>query len=239
MIPARANTVVGVAAAAWLMSGVTSPAPTAHLAAAGPHPTIERWLAQTDARPTSYRAHRRLSAANKRFDKSGWVDVITEFDRTRGFHYEIVGTGGSEYIRRKVLVPVLEREQRALASDEPERAAVTGANYTFGDPDTGDDGLVRISILPRRKEELLVAGAVVLSSDGDLLRLEGRLARNPSFWTRRVDVVRRYARINGVRVPIEVTSTAQVFVAGTSSFVMCYDYETVDGTAVDSRTSCS
>jgi hypothetical protein len=61
------------------------------------------------------------------------------------------------------------------------------------------------------------------------LRIEGKLSKTPSFWTRRVDVVRRYERKGGVRVPMSIESTAQVFIAGRSTFKMTFDYEIING----------
>jgi hypothetical protein len=44
-----------------------------------------------------------------------------------------------------------------------------------------------------------------------------------------VDIVRRYERVGGVRVPVEMSSTADVRIAGASSFVMTYDYTMING----------
>ena len=51
---------------------------------------------------------------------------------------------------------------------------------------------------------------------GDLLRVEGKLSKNPSFWTSLVNIVRRYARIGGVRVPVATETTAKVKFVGTA-----------------------
>ena len=86
---------------------------------------------------------------------------------------------------------------------------------------------------PRRKDVLLIHGSIFVDSgDADLLRVEGRLSKTPSFWTRRVEVIRRYQRINGVRVPISIESVAQVLLAGRSTFQMTYEYETINGERV-------
>ena len=43
---------------------------------------------------------------------------------------------------------------------------------------------------PRRKERILVSGSMSLQpSDGGLVRLQGRLAKSPSFWIKNVDIV--------------------------------------------------
>ena len=76
----------------------------------------------------------------------------------------------------------------------------------------------------------MIDGAVFITSDdADLVRVEGRMAKNPSFWTTRVNLVRRYDRIGGVRVPVRLDSTAQIRFAGESTLSMVYDYESVNG----------
>jgi hypothetical protein len=72
-----------------------------------------------------------------------------------------------------------------------------------------------------------------------MVRVEGRLSENPSWWTRRVDVVRRYERIGGVRVPVEMTSTADVRIAGMSTFAMRYDYTAINGRRVSTPASAA
>jgi hypothetical protein len=80
---------------------------------------------------------------------------------------------------------------------------------------------------------LLVNGRMVLNPDGtELRRVEGRLAKNPSFWTSLVDVVREFARIDGVRVPISTETTARLKFAGTARMDVRYLYESINGRAV-------
>jgi hypothetical protein len=44
------------------------------------------------------------------------------------------------------------------------------------------DGLVRVAITPKRRAPMLVEGNIFLTEpDADLVRIEGRLARRPSF----------------------------------------------------------
>ena len=70
---------------------------------------------------------------------------------------------------------------------------------------------------------------MVLSEGGELLRVEGQLSKNPSFWTSLVNVIRHYARLDGVRVPIATESVAKVKFAGVSHLDVHYDYETING----------
>jgi hypothetical protein len=79
---------------------------------------------------------------------------------------------------------------------------------------------------------MLVDGRAVLDDGGDLLRVEGRLSKNPSFWTSLVNIVRRYARIGGVRVPVATETTAKVKFIGTAQLEVLYDYQSVNGRPV-------
>jgi hypothetical protein len=93
--------------------------------------------------------------------------------------------------------------------------------------------LAPVGVTPKRKDVLLVEGSIfVQPSDGELTRIEGRLSKTPSFWTRRVDVVRRYERKAGVRVPVSIESVASVLIAGRSTFKMTYEYQTINGQVV-------
>ena len=72
----------------------------------------------------------------------------------------------------------------------------------------------------------------MLNDGGDLLRVEGKLSKNPSFWTSLVNIVRRYARIGGVRVPVATETTAKVKFVGTAQLEVLYDYQSVNGRPV-------
>src|SRR5262249_48254784 len=157
----------------------------------------------------------------------------TSLDPVRGFEYSIVEEEGSSTIREKVLRAALEAEQSMRAAREVDGGALTAANYEITAAEFADDGLVQVAIRPKRHDKLLVEGRVVLAgSDCDLVRVEGVMVKRPSFWTRRVEVVRRYARIGGVRVPVAMQSTAHVLIVGTATFSMSYEYESINGEPV-------
>src|SRR5438093_2212726 len=201
-----------------------------HVVSAGPAPSsqnpsiLERFLALDDPTPTQYRALRHLEAQNDRFEERAWMDVWTDADSS-GFRYRIVGEEGSDYIRNRVFRASLETERKMWASGAPDKAGFTPANYVFEDRGTHADGLASLAVKPRRKDLLLVDGVIFLRpDDGELMRLEGELAKSPSFWTRRVHIVRHYQRFVGVRMPVALETTATVRVAGRSTFRVTYEY---------------
>ena len=147
----------------------------------------------------SYRAFRRMHAKSEKFNQEGWVERLDR-DRRRRFRYEIVGERGSDYVRNKVLKALLNREQEIVA----------------GGPAGGVDRReLRVRrAAPRPRRALRAAQAEAQGRDAgrradgadadgsDLLRVEGRLSKNPSFWTSLVNVIRHFAKLDGVRVPV-------------------------------------
>ena len=194
-------------------------------------PALARFLNAVQQGPESYRALRRLEVRNRRLSEAAWMDVWTDADAA-GFRYGIVGQGGSGYVRDRLFMPALETEQKMWGADD--KGALTLDNYTFEDRGAESSGLAWIGVTPRRKDVMLVKGSIFLKpDDGDLVRVEGALARTPSFWTRNVEIVRTYERIGGVRVPVRLESTASVRIAGTSTFTMTYEYESINGKPID------
>lgn len=178
-----------------------------------------------------YRAYRRMHARSEKFNQEAWLEAWTEMNG-QSFQYTVVSEKGSDYIRDKVLRVVLKREQELVNSGECSRSELSPDNYSFEDMTMGD-GERYVTLKPKRKDVLLVDGRMVLSQDGsELLRVEGRLSKNPSFWTSLVNVIRHYARIDGVRVPIATESTAKVKFAGTSHLDVRYEYITINGRSV-------
>ena len=122
------------------------------------------------------------------------VDRFEQIARREKLAY--LAEGGSDYILTKVLRLILEGEQESVARGDAARSALTLDNYDM------------------LREEPAEGDLLVTRGDADLVRVAGRLAKNPSFWTERVDIIRSYGRIAGVRVPLSVESVAQVRIAG-------------------------
>ena len=216
--------VIAIVLAGWLAHPAADSSPVGSV--------LERFLTRADEPVTQFRATRHLEAQNDRFSKEATMDVVTEL-LDGHFTYNILKETGSETIRRRAMRGLLETEAEQAGIKDPSRFAVTPANYTLAGGEVADDGTVKLLAKPRRKDVGMVDGAVfVTSTDADIVRVEGRMVKSPSFWTTRVDVVKRYARIAGVRVPVRLDTTAHVRFAGTSTMSMTYNYEMVNGKEV-------
>jgi hypothetical protein len=195
-------------------------------------PVLQRFLTRADEPLMAYRGTRYLEGRNDRLNVHGWMEVATEL-AADGFHYRVIREGGSDLIRHRVFLSMLDNEEQMFATGDAARSGFNSVNYDLTPADPAEGGLVKLFARPKRRDVNLIDGAVfVTDSDADLVRVEGRLAKNPSFWAKRVDVVKQYGRIGGLRVPVRLDSTAQMRLAGTSTLTMTYDYEMINGVTV-------
>jgi hypothetical protein len=190
---------------------------------------IARFFSRSEQPLREYRALRRMHASSEKSGKyEAWLDAWTELKDGR-FSYQIVSERGSDTVRTKVLHAVLEREEELVNSGKADKGELTAANYDFAEGGRDADGAPVVQIKPKRSDVLLVDGRAVLNERGELIRVEGKLAKNPSFWTSLVNIVRRYARVGGVRVPVATETTAKVKFVGTAQMEVVYDYHSVNG----------
>jgi hypothetical protein len=195
-------------------------------------PVLHRFLTRADEPLVTYRGTRHLEGRNERYNVSGWMEIAAELTAD-GFHYRVIDEGGSDLIRGRVFRSMLDNEEQIFANGDMARSSITPINYELTTAEVSEPGLVKLFARPKRKDVTLIDGAVYITdTDADLVRVEGRLAKSPSFWTRRVDVVKHYARVGGLRVPVRVESTAQIRFAGTSTMTMTYDYDMINGVNV-------
>jgi hypothetical protein len=190
-----------------------------------------------DTKPLrQYRALRTLTATTRGGKLSASMTAWTSLDPEHGFQFKVVSEEGSAIIRRKVLLAALEAEQSAVTSGDRDQAALTTANYEFLEMSPAPINLVKVDVRPRRKHVMLVDGALFLEAESaDLVRIEGELSRRPSIWTRNVRILREYARVEGVHVPVAMSSTANVLIVGASSFSMTYKYVEINGTQTEAK----
>lgn len=191
---------------------------------------FERILAKSNhVAPPAYRAFRRLEGGIADSDKRGWLEAWTEYQPGRGFTYEVVGEGGSDYVRNKILRSMLATEKDLLARGRRTRASLESKNYHFADGGI-TDGLQRILLKPAKKSEGIVNGSALIDPETGLLtQLQGRLVKSPSFWLRDVDVTWTFIHANGRVLPVEMRSNGRVRLFGKSNFRMVYDYVSIDG----------
>jgi hypothetical protein len=214
---------------ALALTGLWSAGRMSAATAAGP--AFEQVLAKSNSvAPPPYRAFRRMEGGLLDSDRRGWIEAWTEYTPGRGFTYDVVREGGSEYVRNKILRGMLVSEQKLIASGKRLHASLESMNYLFEDGGMADGGLQRVLLKPAKKSDGILTGSVLVDPESGLMtRIEGRLVKSPSFWLRDVDVTYKYAHVGDRVVPVEMTSTGRVRMFGRSNFRMVYDYESIDG----------
>ena len=198
--------------------------------------SLERFLTDTGTPLVSYSAIRRMSVAARGGKMAATLTARATLDDVTGFDFVVLEESGSSLLRSRVLHGVLEAEREAKRREKGAHGAVTTANYTFDGGAMTPEGLFRVAIHPKRKDSLLMEGSILLTPDaGDLVQMEGLLVKRPSFWTRKVQIIRNYGRIGGVRVPLSTDSTSDILFAGQSTFTMSYEYEVINDVAVHTQ----
>ncbi len=178
---------------------------------------------------TAYQAIRVLVARSTKLNRTGWLEATTTFRPGYGLTYTVLREGGDQRIRNRVLREVLEKEVRMSTPPQARRIAISEANYEI----VGDATGRTLRLAPRRKEATLIDGTAHVDARGRLQKIEGRLAKSPSFWVRSVTVRRTYQAVGGHALPVRVDSVADVKLAGSCEFSMWIDYTAVDGVRID------
>ena len=228
--PQQIATLVAIATIVGLASAMpTSVAATAEESA---ETLVQKVVAQTTRSGFGIRATREMKAGTVSGKHKGWMEVETTVTPTGAFSWRVIDEGGSERTRNKVFRELLEAEADAWRAGSRDATALTLANYEFTPIGSPAPGQIALRLKPRRADSKLIDGTLVVTSDGYPVRLEGRMAKSPSFWVRSVTVVKHYRRFAGVALPITIESLADVKIFGKASFSMRYQYSEVNGRAL-------
>lgn len=234
MKPTNSRRVVIIASAALVCGFVTSSDTVLTASGEGEQSFIQRVVEQTTRSGLAVRSTRELRAGTVSGKHEGWMRVETTLTPAGSFSWSVIEEGGSTRTREKVFHAVLETEAQSSRDGDRDAAALTPDNYVFTPLGAGPAGQVNIQLQPRRKDARLVTGILTVSADGYPVRLEGTLAKSPSFWVKSVRVVKQYGRFAGVALPTVVESTAELKLFGQSRFTMRYDYREVNGRSIPS-----
>jgi hypothetical protein len=193
---------------------------------------IQRMLESDKARRSAlqeYTSNRRYVADNKRFSKHAEVAVREKYVYPGKKQFETVSESGSDYIRRKVINKLIEAEQDAAQNENRDQTRITPENYKFqllGTEEQEGHPCFLIAVAPNQPKKYLMKGRIwVDQKDFAIVRMEGSPAKNPSFWTRKVEFTRRYQKHGPFWLAASIESESELLVAGKSSLKIEYlDY---------------
>jgi outer membrane lipoprotein-sorting protein len=146
------------------------------------------------------------------------VVVAVEFRPPRSKDYWIQkSTGDSRGV--KVVRRILDHEMEDTAKGTQfGTASLSPENYDFsyvGEEAIDGQPCYRLALKPRRKETYLVAGDAWLDKRSFLVRrIEGELAKSPSWWLKNVKVTLSFAELEGAWLQTGMQALADVRVLG-------------------------
>jgi hypothetical protein len=144
---------------------------------------------------------------------------------------------GSGLIIDKVLKKLLEAEAEAMDVESQRRSALTDDNYHFtlieyesGSP----EGTYVLRVEPRTEGKFLYRGRIwVDGQDFAVVRLEAEPAKNPSFWTRKTEIVQQYMKVGDFWLPARNHSITSIRLGGHAELTIeCKDYEITSASQV-------
>lgn len=153
--------------------------------------------AQRKSELAGYVTNRRYVAANGDHRAEMFVGVTVASDGSEDFN--ILSENGSGWIRHHIFRKLLKEEAEASRRGNRDSTQITPENYEFQmiGQETLDTGPAYVfTVVPRTANKYLIDGKIwVNAKDFSIVRIEGRPARNPSFWIRSVNIVRTYQKV--------------------------------------------
>ena len=206
---------------------------------------IQRMLERDSARRSAlqeYTSHRKYVADNQRFSKHAEVTVREKYIYPGKKQFETVSESGSDYIRRKVISKLIEAEQDAAQNENRDQTRITPDNYKFellGTEEQEGRPCFLVAVIPNHAKKYLINGRIwVDQADFAIVRMVASPAKNPSFWTRKVQFTRRYQKHGPFWLAASIESESEVLIAGKSSLKIEYsDYVITQGESHQKITS--
>ena len=176
-----------------------------------------------------YAGYRRYIFDNNRLHKHAELLVTVRCDSDGSKHFDVVTEEGWKTANHKILRKMMESEEETSVPFTRPKTRLTPDNYTFTMVQTesieGRPTYV-IDVKPKREDQYLFEGRIwVDANDYALVRVEGKPAKNPSFWTRSIHFVHRYQKRGDFWFPTTTESITQARLVGkTEVTIQYFDY---------------
>jgi len=193
---------------------------------------VARLLAHNAERQTQlagYRGMRRYILENQRWHKHAEMLVRVEGDADETKHFEVVSELGWKAAQNHVLRRILTSEAEASSPAIHNETRLSPENYKFRMVTTeflADRMAYVIEVVPKRRDERLFEGRIWIDAeDYALARVEGKPAKNPSFWIRSIHFVHTYQKSGVFWFPVSTESVTEVRIFGATGLtIRYYDY---------------
>jgi len=193
---------------------------------------VGRMMARDSERQATlhgYTAIRRYVLENENHHKRAEMLVRLTCREDGSKQFEVVSTDGWGGARKHVFPRLLEAEIEASRPDLRERSRITPENYRFemvGRESVRGRPAYVIAIEPKTQNKYLAQGKIwVDAEEYAIIRVEGKPAKNPSFWVKSVHFVHDYDKSGSFWFPVSDHSVTDVRIFGTTEMTIQYfDY---------------
>jgi len=177
-----------------------------------------------------YSGTRRYVLENQKFNKRAEMLVSVNCDPDGTKHFEVVSEEGWNSANKRVLRKMLESESETSRPQARERTSISSENYNFqmiGTDSLESRPVYIIEVLPKREDKYLFEGRIwVDAEDFAVVRVEGKPAKNPSFWTHSVHFVQQYHKSGDFWFPFSTESVTEARIFGKTEVTISYfDYQ--------------
>lgn len=183
----------------------------------------------------SYSATTLIRAQLPDTSQYGEYEVQRRYSAPRTLVFKALRFSGDAFVKTNVITRLLQSEVDHVQKDDPAANALSAANYKFSYKGTSQMGgrLVHVyQLKPRQKRAGLFKGRIYVDAyTGSLVRAEGRPAKSPSLFIKKIDFVQDYADIGPFTFPVHTHSEASARIVG-RAIVDVYqrDYQPVANT---------
>jgi hypothetical protein len=174
-----------------------------------------------------------IDASLPKLKKHGRLHALRRISPLGLIRYEKAQFEGDGIVNKEIIARYLTAEVEAQKQQSP-LVAVTPANYKFKykgiDRSTGRDVHV-FEVKPLQKREGLFKGEVWIDAHTFLkVQESGYLVKNPSIFLKKVAFIRKYDIRDGISVPRQVQSVADVRFVGKAELTIDFSNFAIDAT---------
>ncbi len=181
-----------------------------------------------ETRLQQYSAPRIYRVQNDKGQVSAEVHVVMNYRAPGTKEFKIVSEQGSGLIRSRVFKPLMESEVATAAGRNRQNSSISPDNYAFtllGEEEMAGYHCLVVQAIPRRNDSYLFKGKIwIHATEFAVVQIVGQPAKNPSFWIKRVDFVRRNQKIGEFWLPLKDESVTQVKISGKNTLTIDYTH---------------
>ncbi len=215
-----------------LLAAVATPAGDPNVQLPAADDVVVKMMARDNERQAAlygYTALRRYVLENQGYHKRAEMLVRMTCLKDGSKHFETLSSAGWGGARKHVFPRLLEAEADASRPGSRERSRITPENYAFemlGTEHVDGRLLYVIAVAPKTPNKYLLQGRIWVDADEyAIVRIDGKPAKNPSFWIKSVHFVHNYDKLGSFWFPVSDRSVTDARVFGSTEVIIEYfDY---------------